>query len=287
MKKYIFSNAAATWWAEYQTDGMQTTDNQRILGIRSMSVGGTINSTDIDATMTALGLPNHPGGLFNEVDQIALATSLNLNLSMVYEQVAEVAKYATLTVQTTPTFSPVAGAIVWGTGVIIASATADAIYYTLDGTIPTTASTNQATTPCVVDATTKIVKALAVKAGKYQSLVGSATYTNTAAAAPTSVHLAAGAAAGVGGVVDVVVPAAGATDATGAATGWVLTTAANIKITVVNAASTTSTLTINGGAYTSGADYVITATGTLTVVLTTTRANYATCVRTFTIIVTA
>ena len=287
MKKYTFSNAAATWWAEYQTDGMQTTDNQRILGIRSMSVGGTVNPTDIDDTMIALGLPNHYGGYHTEVYLIGLATSLNLNLTMTYEAVAPATKYSALTVQTTPTFSPVAGAVPWGTTVTIASATADAIYYTTDGTVPTIASTNQATTALVIDGTVKIVRALAVKAGNYQSLVGSVIYTQSVAAVPTSVTLAVGSTAPVGGVTNVAIPAAGATDNTGKVTGWVATSAAKIKITVVDAASTASTMTINGAAYTSAADYTITAVGTLTVVLTTTRSNYASAVRTFTIAVTA
>lgn len=205
MKKYLFTNYAATWWAEYQVDGMQTTDNQRVLGIRSMSVGGTVNPTDLDATMVALGLPNHYGGYWTEVQMIALATSLNLGLKMIYENLAAVTKYTALAV----------------------------------------------------------------------------------AAAPTNVVLAVGSATPVGGVTNVAIPAAGALDYTGAVTGWVTGTAGKIKITVTNAASTASTITINGGAYTSGADYDILAAKPLTVVLTTTRAGYFTQVRTFIISVSA
>jgi len=286
MKKYTFSNLAATWWAEYQVDGMQTTDNQKVLGIRSMSVGGTVNPTDIDPTMAALGLPVHYGVPFTEVEWIELATAQNLNLVMTYENLAGVTKSTALTLQATPTFSPVAGAVPWGTTVTIASASADAIYYTKDGNVPTTASTNQATTACVISAPT-LVKAIATKSGKYKSAVGSAAYTQAAAAAPTAINFAVGGATPVGGVTDPVVPAAGGTDSTGAVTGWAASTANKFKITVTDAASTASTITINGAAYISTEDYEIAAATPLTVVITTTRENYATTVRTLTVAVTA
>ena len=41
--------------------------------------------------------------------------------------------------------------------------------------------------------------------------------------------------------------------------GWVATTAAKIKFTVTDVDPATSTITINGVAYTSGADYTILA----------------------------
>jgi hypothetical protein len=87
--------------------------------------------------------------------------------------------------------------------------------------------------------------------------------------------------------VNVAIPAAGATDNTGKVTGWVATTADRIKFTVTDAGAATSTITINGVAYTSGADYIIAAAGTLTIVVTTTEAGKATGVRTFTVAVTA
>lgn len=88
---------------------------------------------------------------------------------------------ATLTVgvagqATTPTFSPAAGDIASGTTVTISSAGATAIYYTIDGTDPTTASTNQATTPLVINSAVT-VKALAVRTGYSNSSIGSAVYT--------------------------------------------------------------------------------------------------------------
>lgn len=77
----------------------------------------------------------------------------------------------------TPTFSPVAGSIAYGSTVTIVSPGADAIYYTTDGSTPTTASTNQATTPLVVNSATT-VKAIATKTGFTNSPIGSASYTD-------------------------------------------------------------------------------------------------------------
>lgn len=76
--------------------------------------------------------------------------------------------------QATPTFSVSGGVVASGTAVTITSSGADAIYYTTDGTTPTTSSTNQATTPLVITSAVT-VKALAVKSG-YNSSIASAQY---------------------------------------------------------------------------------------------------------------
>jgi len=91
-------------------------------------------------------------------------------------------------VQATPTFDPAAGAIAFGTTVTITSSGADAIYYTTDGSTPTTSSTNQATTPLVINAAVT-AKALAVKAGYDNSAIGSAAYTQAATANLTDLAL--------------------------------------------------------------------------------------------------
>jgi len=187
--------------------------------------------------------------------------------------------------QTTPTFSPAAGAVTWGTAVTISSAGADAIYYTTDGSDPTTASTNQATTPLVVNAVVT-VKAIAVKAGLANSEIAAAAYTQATATAPSSIVLAAGSSNPVGGVTNVAIPAAGGTDSTGAVTGWVGGTNDRIKLTVTDGGSAASAITINGASYTSGADYTIGSAASLTVVVTTSEAGRLDAVRTFTIAVT-
>ena len=85
---------------------------------------------------------------------------------------------ATFTVQetvSTPTFTPAAGSYLAAQNVTILCSTEDAsIYYTLDGTDPTTAST--AYTEPIVIATTTTVKAIAVKAGLNNSEIASAEY---------------------------------------------------------------------------------------------------------------
>lgn len=81
--------------------------------------------------------------------------------------------------QATPTFLPVAG--IYGTtqNVAISSASADNIYYTDDGTTPTnppSGSTQTYSGPVSV-ATSQTLKAIAVRAGYSDSLVGTAAYT--------------------------------------------------------------------------------------------------------------
>lgn len=75
----------------------------------------------------------------------------------------------------TPTFNPVAGEVASGTEVTISTTTSGAtIYYTTDGTDPTTSSTQG--TSVTITATTTI-KAIAVKDGMADSEIASATYT--------------------------------------------------------------------------------------------------------------
>jgi hypothetical protein len=76
----------------------------------------------------------------------------------------------------TPSFSPAAGTYSSAQSVTISSSTSGAkIYYTVDGSAPTTSSTVYAS-PVVVSAT-KTVKAIATATGDQQSSVGSAAYT--------------------------------------------------------------------------------------------------------------
>lgn len=90
--------------------------------------------------------------------------------------------------QTTPTFSIPTGTIAYGTTVVISSTGADTIYYTTDGSTPTTWSTNQATTPLVINSNVT-VKALAIRAGYIDSTIPSVSYTQATTTNLTSLTL--------------------------------------------------------------------------------------------------
>jgi Chitobiase/beta-hexosaminidase C-terminal domain len=84
-----------------------------------------------------------------------------------------------LPTQATPTFSPVAGTYTGTQSVTITSAGADTIYFTTDGSTPTTSSTVYSGPVSV--AVSETLKALAVKAGFNNSAIGSAAYVINAA----------------------------------------------------------------------------------------------------------
>ena len=92
----------------------------------------------------------------------------------------------------TPTFSPAAGTYTSAQTVSISDATAGAtIYYTLDGSAPTTASMKYV--GAITVGTTETINAIATATGNVTSAVGSATYTiNLPAAATPTFSTAAG-----------------------------------------------------------------------------------------------
>jgi Chitobiase/beta-hexosaminidase C-terminal domain len=92
----------------------------------------------------------------------------------------------------TPTFSPAAGTYTSAQSVTISDATSGStIYYTTNGTTPTTSSTKY--TGAISVGSTETIQAIAVASGHSQSAVGSAAYTinptfaATATASPSSV----------------------------------------------------------------------------------------------------
>ena len=128
----------------YTTDGSDVTESSPVY-----SAPFTINAA---TTVKAIGVKS---GMENSSTAIAAYT---------------IAKVAT------PTFTPSAGQINYGSTVAIASATSGAtIYYTTDGSTPTTSSTEY-TAPIELTVATTI-KAIAVKSDMDDSAVGTAAYT--------------------------------------------------------------------------------------------------------------
>jgi len=122
------------------------------------------------------------------------------------------------------------------------------------------------------------------------SVTVSRTFTVNVAAAnnaavPSAVTLSLGNTNSVQTVTNVSIPLSGATDTTGAISGWISASNSNIKFAVTDTAPASSTITVNGGAYTSGSDYVIATASPLTVVISTTETGKMTSLRTFTITV--
>lgn len=225
---------------------------------------------------------------------MTLAVGNTLTYIKVIAQDTTTIKYYAVTinreiaVQATPTFSPGAGAVAFGTAVTITSSGADAIYYTLDGTdsaTSVTGATQLYSVALTIDAE-KTIKAIAIKAGSTNSSIGSASYTQATASAPSSISLTGGSSNPATILNNVSMPLPGATDATGAVTGWAISTASTVKFTVSDAGGTSS-ITIGGASYTSGSDYIITVAGTLNFIVTTTETGKITAIRTFNVTVTA
>lgn len=145
----------------------------------------TVTPTGV-GTITVDGTPVTSG---QASGAITLDLGVEKTISVAVAETGTTARTYTLKVtrqdtQTTPTFSPIAGTIDFGSTVTITSAGADAIYYTTDSTDPTTGSTLYSAPVTINSALT--LKALAIKAGKVDSAIGSASYTQTPAPDLTS-----------------------------------------------------------------------------------------------------
>jgi uncharacterized repeat protein (TIGR02543 family) len=138
------------------------------------STAGTITSaSDTSITVTA------PGGA--GVVDITVTNPYGTSPTSSADQ------FRYVSTQATPAFSPAAGEVAFGTDLQIISTGADHIYYTTDGTDPSTSSTeyNDAVRPVINSAMT--VKAIATASGKADSIVASASYTQAASADLTDI----------------------------------------------------------------------------------------------------
>jgi hypothetical protein len=147
--------------------------------ISSTTSGGTIFYTTDGTT------PTHSSSSISNGSTISVSATATVKAFVSVSDFADSAiGSASFTINgavTTPTFSPVAGSYTSTQNVTVNNADSAlpgfAMYYTLDGTTPTTGSTLY-TGPITI-ATTKTLKVLAVATGYSNSSVGSAAYTIT------------------------------------------------------------------------------------------------------------
>jgi hypothetical protein len=153
------------------------------------NIGGAALAGATNASYTAL--TTTAGTTYYYV--VVTNTNNNVNgtkTAMATSSVAKVA-VASLTQAATPTANPTGGAVASGTTVVLSTATSGAtIYYTTDGSTPTSSSTAYSAQISVTNAMT--IKAIAVKSGMTNSDIMSESYTMYAFGAPTIVSAAAG-----------------------------------------------------------------------------------------------
>ena len=161
-----------------------TTDGVTVDGEETPGAGLTY-STAGEHTITFKGVTTST----ENITIVFTATSSNVRL----DDIVLKGKQAELTFVATPTISPAGGAIASGTEVTITCATDGAtIYYTTDGTTPTSSSSayNPLSKPTITSACT--IKAIAIKDGLTDSEIASVSYTIAAPCATPTFSVAAG-----------------------------------------------------------------------------------------------
>jgi hypothetical protein len=186
----------------------------RTTTIRAITVAANMaNSVETTATYTVAAVPpafSVPSGTYSQAQNVALGTTTSgatiyyttdgstptasstryagpvaVNASMTLRAIATAPGMATSAVSSAaytlraaaPTFNPPGGSYLLPQSVTISSATPGAtIYYTTDGSTPTTSSTRY-TGPVLMLLGTRTLRAIAVLPGWQQSTVSSATYT--------------------------------------------------------------------------------------------------------------
>ena len=145
------------------------------------TVDGTAPTTSSLVYSSAIGIVGHGTSTTIKAIAVSSGTSLSLESSALYT-----INYSTTSV---PEFSPVAGSFASDQSVTLSCQTANAvIYYSLDGSTPTSSSTlYKVTIPVAGNGTSTTIKAIAIAPGKTASGVSSGTWTIAypRAAAPT------------------------------------------------------------------------------------------------------
>lgn len=195
---------------------------------------------------------------FNAPYQINFDPSGNLYIADSGNEVVREIHYGGTGTQTvaTPTFSPAAGTFTAAQSITIIDATTGAtIYYTTDGSTPTTSSSAYGGAIAVSDTTT--IKAIATKSGDTQSAVATATYT-IQALIPTQLTLTGNPNPGTAGqavtFAAVVKPSSG----TGTPTGTITTTvdgSAGPSLTLSSGSATFISSSLTAGSHTIVATY--------------------------------
>ena len=180
-----FEGDASIIWTITPSGSSYTIKNgSNYLGWTSGNAADLVDEADYDATKCLMGIEAQGNDIYHINVQSDPTRILARNTgSAFFAFYASTGQYSdivlvpatALEVVATPTFNPAAGEVTSGTEVTISSATDGAtIYYTIDGTDPTTSST-QGTSVTITGATT--IKAIAVKDGMANSEIATATYT--------------------------------------------------------------------------------------------------------------
>ena len=156
-----------------------------------VTVGNGVDSITVTpsgaGTITVEGITVNSGEASASIN---LTPGVEKIITVVVTETGKTAKTYTIKVtrqmatQATPSFSPAAGAIAFGSTVTITSTGAEHIYYTTDGTDPGTAvggSTLEYAAPITVNSAMTI-KAIATRTNYVNSVIGSASYTQAASA---------------------------------------------------------------------------------------------------------
>ena len=167
--------------------GRQTATGSVILSSGSY----TSLATPLSSGSATLTIP--AGSLAAGSDTLTASYTPDSNSSPTYNSATGTSSAVTVTagVASTPTFMPAAGAYTSAQSVTISDATAGAtIYYTTNGTAPTTASTKY--TAAVTVSSTQTLEAIATASGYANSAVASSAYTISLLVATPTFSPAAG-----------------------------------------------------------------------------------------------
>ncbi|MBR6345851.1 MAG: chitobiase/beta-hexosaminidase C-terminal domain-containing protein [Bacteroidales bacterium] len=178
-------DASLVWTIATSGSGYTIKNGSNFIGWTSGNSADLVDENSYDATKCLMGIDDNGDGTYKIYVAADATRILARNTSNAYFAFYTGSGYnAIVLVPATameqvaiPTFSPAAGEVASGTEVSISCATSGAtIYYTTDGSVPTTSSTQG--NSVTITATTTI-KAIAVKEGMANSEVATAQYTIT------------------------------------------------------------------------------------------------------------